>query len=204
MDKTQKAISQLKQIEKLTDGSMLLAADWHQPWQCLISTMLSAQTRDETTIKTSHKLYEKYPTLNKLSKAKLSDIKRIIKPVNYYKTKAKHIIQTAKIIQEKYQGRIPHKIDKLLELPGVGRKTANVFLAVQGHDAIGVDTHLAYCSRRLGWSRHKNPHKIESDLKKLFPRKYWRNLNWIIVRFGRTFKTRKKQEEKWREMGLID
>ncbi len=179
-------LKQLRIIEKQSDN-LLLAADWKKPWQVLISTMLSAQTKDETTIKISKRLYKKFNSLEKLANAKLKDIKSIIKPVNYYKTKAKNIKKTVQILIKSYKGKIPHKIEALLELPGVGRKTANVFLAVQGHDAIGVDTHLAYCSRRLGWSKHKNPHKIEEDLKHLFPKKYWKSLNWIIVRFGRTY-----------------
>jgi len=196
------AVQQLKKIEKLTD-SMLLAADWKKPWKSLISTILSAQTRDETTIKISKKLYKKFPTLNKLSKASLSEIKRIIKPLNYYKTKAKNIKKTAKILTEKYKGKIPHNLKELIKLPGVGRKTANVFLAVQNKPAIGVDTHVKYLSRLLGWTKHKEQEKIEKDLKKLFPKKYWISINYILVRFGRTYKTRKLQEEKLRKSGII-
>ena len=200
---TKRAISQLRKIEKLTDKNMLLAADWTEEWQVLISTILSAQTKDETTIKISHKLYKKYNTLGKLAKARLKDIKRIIKPLNYHKTKAKHIIQTSRILIKDYEGKIPHKMEKLLELPGVGRKTANVFLAVHDHPAIGVDTHVAYLSRVLGWTRNKHPHKIEKDLELLFPKRYWSSLNYILVRFGRTYKTRKKQVEKLKREGII-
>ncbi|MBM3233690.1 endonuclease III [Candidatus Pacearchaeota archaeon] len=201
--KTRKAIKQLKAIEKLTDKSMLLAADWTEEWQVLISTILSAQTKDETTIQVSRNLYKKYPTLNKLVKAKLKDVRKIIHQVNYHKTKSKNIIKTAKIIKNKYRGKIPHNIDKLLELPGVGRKTANVFLAVHNHPAIGVDTHLAFLSQILKWTKNKNPHKIEADLQKLFPKIYWRRLNYILVRFGRIHKTRKKQIEKLRQEEII-
>ncbi|MEM4270617.1 MAG: endonuclease III [Candidatus Pacearchaeota archaeon] len=199
----EKAIKQLKRIEKLTDGSMLLAADWREPWKVLISTMLSAQTKDETTIRVSHLLYNKYPTLKKLANADINDIMKIIKPVNFYKTKAKHILKTAKIIVEKYNSKVPKEFDKLLELPGVGRKTANVFLAVSGKPAIGVDTHVSYISRLLGWTKENNPHKIEQDLKELFPQKYWILVNYALVRFGRTFKTRKKQEEVLRNERII-
>jgi len=203
MRKTKFAISQLRKIEKLTDKEMLLAADWTEEWQVLISTILSAQTKDETTINISRNLYKKYPTLNKLAKAKLKDVKKIIKPINYHKTKAKHIIQTAGIIKNKYKGKIPHNLDKLLELPGVGRKTGNVFLAVHNHPAIGIDTHVAYLSQILGWTKNKHPHKIEEDLKKLFPKRYWSSINYILVRFGRIYKTRKKQVEKLKEEGII-
>ena len=200
---TKLAISQLKQIEKLTDKNMLLAADWNEDWKVLISTIMSAQTKDETTINISHILYKKYPALEKLSKANLKDIKKIIKPVNFYKTKARNLLETAKILQKKYQGKVPHNISSLLELPGVGRKTANVFLAVHNHPAIGVDTHVAYLSQALGWTKQKDKHKIEQDLEKLFPERYWISINYILVRFGRIYKTRKKQVEKLKEMKII-
>lgn len=201
--KREKAIKQLERIEKLTDKNMLLAADWTEEWQVLISTIMSAQTKDETTIKISHLLYKKYPTLKNLAKAKLRDLKRIIKPINYHKTKARHIIQTSRMLIEDYKGKIPHNLEKLVELPGVGRKTANVFLAVHNHPAIGVDTHVAFLSRVLGWTKHKDKIKIEQDLEKLFPKRCWTSINYILVRFGRTYKTKKKQIEKLRKDKII-
>jgi endonuclease III len=201
--RAKKAVKQLKRIEKLADGNMLLAADWKEDWKVLISTILSSQTKDETTIKISHILYKKYLTLKKLANASLKDVKNVIKPVNFYKTKAKHIIQTARIIVDKYPNQVPRDIEKLLELPGVGRKTANVFLAVMKKPAIGVDTHVAFLSRLLGWTKNKHPHKIEEDLKELFPREYWILINYALVRFGRTFKTRKRQEEKLKQERVL-
>jgi len=200
---SRKAVSQLKQIEKLTDRSMILAADWKEQWKVLISTILSAQTKDETTIRISHLLYKKYKKLEDLANADIKTIEKIIKPVNFYKTKAKHILRTAWILIKNYNGKIPHDIEKLLELPGVGRKTANVFLAVMKKPAIGVDTHVAFVSRLLGWTKSKHPHKIEQDLRNLFPKKYWIQVNYSLVRFGRTYKTRKKQEEKLKKEGIL-
>ena len=190
------AIKQLKALEKYTLGEeMRLAAEWEKKWQILISTILSAQTRDETTIKYSNVLYKKYTTLEKLSRAKLSDVKKIIRPVNFYKNKSKNIIETAKIITGKYKGKIPSKIEELLELPGVGRKVANVYL-VEAYDApaIGIDTHCKRLSIKLGWTSNTHPHKIEKDLEKLFPKKYWNSINYILVRFGRMYRT--KDEDK--------
>ena len=200
---TKRAISQLKKIEKLTDKSMLMAADWTEEWKVLISTILSAQTKDETTIRISHLLYRKYPTFKSLARAKLKDVKKIIRQVNYHKTKAKHIIQTSRILIKEYKGKIPHNLNKLLELPGVGRKIGNVFLAVHNHPAIGIDTHVSFLSQVLGWTKNKDKHKIEQDLKKLFPRKYWISINYILVRFGRTYRTRKQQKEKLKKEGII-
>ena len=199
------ALKQLMRIKKLISGSEIrLAAEWSKKWQVLISTILSSQTRDEMTIKISHELYRKYPSIQKLAEAKLGEIKKIIKPINYYKTKARHIKETARIITEKYNRRIPQTCDELLKLPGVGRKVANVYLA-QAHKAaaIGVDTHVAHISQMLGWTKNKHPYKIEKDLESLFLKRYWNSINYILVRFGRAYRTRKKQKEKLREERIL-
>ena len=189
---TKKAIRQLEALEG--HGKLLrLAAEWNKPWQSLISTILSARTRDDKTIEVSNKLYKKYRNLRELSNANLKDVWDIIREVNYYKTKTKHIIQGAKMLVSQYNSKIPHNFSKLVELPGVGRKTANVFLAHQGHATIGVDTRLSYCAQRLGWSKNRSPGKIEEDLKSLFPKHYWGKLNWIVVRFGQTYRNKKEK-----------
>src|SRR3989344_4561783 len=99
------------------------------------------------------------------------------------------------MLMKEYNGKVPLDFDKLVELSGVGRKTANVFLSEQGKDAIGVDTHINYISQKLGWTKNSKPEKIEEDLKKLFPKEYWSSLNPILVRFGQTNTNRKKKDE---------
>lgn len=194
--RTKKAIKQLKKLEKLVNShsKLRLAAEWPNPWQILISTILSAQTKDETTIKISNKLYKKYQTVKKLANAPLQEIRKIIKPINYYKTKAKHIKQTATIISKK---GIPKTREDLMKLPGVGHKVSNVYLAVaHKKQCIGVDTHVSRIAKKLGWSKESKAHKIEKDLQTLFPKKYWRSINYILVRFGRIYgKNRKKEAE---------
>jgi endonuclease-3 len=187
------AIKQLRYLDKITPN-IRLAAEWNKPWKVLISTILSAQTKDAKTIEISNILYKKFPTLKKLAESKLKEVRIIIRPINYYKTKSKHILQTAKII---IKNGIPDKIEDLLELPGVGRKVANVYLAVaHKKQVIGVDTHVARISHKLGWTKEHNPHKVEKDLEKLFPRRYWRSINYILVRFGQTHgKSRKNEDE---------
>ncbi len=194
------AIQQLKEIKKYVDKDakeLRLAAEWEEDWKILIATILSAQTRDELTIDVcENKLFKKYKNLRRLANGKLSEIRKIIRQINYYKTKARNIRESAKIVVEKYKGKIPENIEELLELPGVGRKVANVYLvAAHNADAIGIDTHCARISRKLGWTKNKNPHKIEKDLEKLFPRRYWNSINWILVRFGRTYWTKKRDED---------
>lgn len=195
-----RALRQLREIEKHSlvaknDGMRLAAEAWNANWKTLISTLMSARTRDEVTIPTADKLFKKYPTIKKLSKANLKDVKKIIKPVNFYKNKSENILKTAKKIVKDFNGKTPKEFEKLLTLPGVGRKTANVFLAELGKDAIGVDTHLSHVSQKLDWTKNKQPHKIEEDLKKLFPRKTWKHLNEKAVRFGKFYTSRKKKDE---------
>jgi len=188
-----KAIKQLNKLKKY-ESDLRLAAEWNKPWQILISTILSARSRDEKTIEISNKLYKKYPKIENLANARLSDVQKIIRGINYYKTKSKNIINCSKILVKKYNKKVPRDFDKLLELPGVGRKTANVFLAVLGKEAIGVDTHVGSISRELGWTKNTKPEKVENDLKKLFPKKKWRSINYILVRFGRTYRGKKRKD----------
>ena len=189
-----KAVYQLQKIKSLTPNTPLrLAAEWPKKWQILIATILSAQTRDEVTILVCEDLFKKYQGMKRLARAKPSDVEKIIRPVNYHKTKAKRIIETSKILQNK---SIPKTLEELIKLPGVGRKVANVYLA-EAHkaDAIGVDTHVARISQKLGWTKNKDPHKIEKDLEKLFPREYWGKINDTLVRFGKTVGTSRARED---------
>jgi len=187
-------IRQLRELQK-RGKKLRLAAEWKKPWQSLISTILSARTTDVKTNEVSKILYRKYGNIQKLAKASLKDIERIVHPVNFYRNKAKSISGLAKIIVRDYGGKIPKDFDKLLELPGVGRKTANVFLAHQGGAHIGVDTHVAYISRKLGWTHQSKPEKIEQDLEKIFPKRLWRSVNYVVVRFGQTYKSRREKDK---------
>lgn len=190
------AVLQLKEFKKYIKNSPRLAAEgWNKPWKTLVSTLLSARTRDEKTIEVCEILYKKYPTAKSLANAKLKDVEKIIRPVNFYKTKSKNIIECAKIIYNEYKGEPPIDFEKLTQLPGVGRKTANVFLAVYGHDKIGVDTHVSYLAQKIGWTKNKKPELIEKDLENLFPKNKWIEINYILVGFGRTYKSRKQQDE---------
>ncbi len=187
------AIKQLKEIGKLAPKEMRLAAEWSEDWQVLISTILSAQTKDETTIRICEILFSKYSSPEKLGNASLNEIKKIIRPINYHKTKARNIKATANLISKR---GIPESVEELMGLQGVGRKTANVFLAeFHKKAAIGVDTHVARISYKLGWTKNKDKYKIEKDLEKLFPRRYWRIINYILVRFGRSIGTNRKKED---------
>lgn len=188
-----KAVNQLKELKKLGNNMRLAAENWDMPWKTLVSTILSARTRDETTIKYASILFEQYNSVEKLSKAKLEDLEKIIRPINFYKNKSRLVIACAKKLFEKYNSQVPLDFKELIELPGVGRKTANVFLSEMGERTIGVDTHVSYISQYLNWTNSKKTEEIEKDLKKLFPSKKWKEINPILVRFGKTYTSRKKK-----------
>jgi len=190
-----KHLKQLKELKKYSSDKRLAAEDWNKPWQTLIATALSARTKDSTTIPVADNLFSKYSSLEKLSKAKLSDIEKVIKKVNYYKTKSKNTVNCARMLIKDYKEKVPLDFNELVKLPGVGRKTANVFLSEMGKDAIGIDTHLSYISQKLEWTKNKKPEKIEEDLKILFPKEQWSSLNPILVKFGQTYTNRKKKDE---------
>jgi len=188
-----RALKQLDFMRKNSSEMRLAAEKWKNQWQTLISIILSARTRDERTIPVSKNLFKKFPSPKKLANAKMSHVEKIIRPINFYKNKSRNIIKCSKIISEKYKGKVPTKLNELLGLPGVGRKTANVFLSETGKRAMGVDTHVAYISRKLGWTENKKPEKIEKDLKDLFSKKNWNKINQTLVRFGKTHTSRKKK-----------
>src|SRR3989338_5793563 len=151
-----KELRQLEELESLSSTMRLAVEKWREPWKTLITTIISARTRDEKTIPVATELFKRYPTVKRLVNSNLRDVQKIIRPVNFYKTKSKNIVECAKILAHEYRGKPPHDFDKLLELPGVGRKTANVFLAEHGKHALPVDTHVFYLSRKLGWAKDKN------------------------------------------------
>ena len=132
----------------------LAAESWRSPWQILISTILSARTRDEKTIPVAKELFNKYSNVKKLANARIKGVENIIRPLNFYKNKSKNIINCSKKIYKEYKGKVPEDIEELIKLSGVGRKTANVFLSGVGHRAIGVDTHVSYISQKLNWTKN--------------------------------------------------
>ena len=199
----QTALKQLKILAKKPKEMRLAAESWSSDFQILVSTIMSARTRDETTIPVAEKLFKKYPNSKKLSRAKLSEIQKTIRPVNFFRNKSKNIINCAKVLYKNCNSEPPKEIEELIKLQGVGRKTANVFLTEIGKTGIGVDTHVSYCSQKLSWTNNKNPSKIEEDLKKLFPKKYWNKVNSTLVRFGKTHLSRKNKDKILEEIKKI-
>ena len=151
----------------------------------LIGTILSARTKDEATAKAVKELFSKYKTPKALAKAKVKDIEKIIKSIGFFHVKSKRIIEVAKIIDSKYKGLVPDTLEKLVELPGVGRKTANCVLVYAFEKpAIPVDIHVHRISNRLGLVDTKSPEDTEQALMKKIPKNFWININDTFVMYG--------------------
>ena len=160
-------------------------AEDHGPFSILIGTILSARTKDESTTRIVKDLYKVYKNSKQLANAKIKDVEKIIKSIGFYHVKAKRIIDVAKIIDTKYNGTVPDDLEKLVELPGVGRKTANcVLVYAYEKPAIPVDIHVHRISNRLGLVQTKNPEETEFELMKLIPKKYWIDINDTFVMYG--------------------
>ena len=155
------------------------------PFKVLVSCILSLRTRDATTAKVSEQLYKVADTPKNISNMNVKKLANIIRPVNYYKTKAKRIKVISQRIVKEFSGKVPSDIETLLTFKGVGRKTANIVI-VYGFNKHGipVDTHVHRVSNRLGWVETKTPEKTETKLREILPKKYWIDLNDLFVQFG--------------------
>lgn len=160
--------------------------DFSNDYQLLIAVMLSAQCTDKKVNQVTPILFKSYPSFKALAKAKLPDVEKIIRPINYYKTKSKNLIACAEKVVADFSSKVPDTHDNLTSLPGVGNKTANVILSEKGIvPAFPVDTHIFRLAHRLGLSEGKNPDAVEKDLRKAFPSSEWRNLHHRIIFHGR-------------------
>jgi len=165
----------------------LISVQTKDPYKVLISTLLSLRTKDEVTAQASYRLFEKADTPEKMVRLTEEAIQKLIFPAGFYKTKAKTIIETSRILIDKYGSRVPDSLDNLLNFKGVGRKTANLVLALgYGQDTICVDTHVHRISNRWGAVSTKTPEETEFALMEKIPRKYWSEINDLLVAFGQT------------------
>ncbi|MCS7244805.1 MAG: endonuclease III [candidate division WOR-3 bacterium] len=156
-----------------------------EPFKSLIMAIISTQTKDSITSKVSEKLFQIANSPKEILKIPDKELENTLKSVSFYKRKAKYIKDTCRIIIEEYKNKIPSNFDKLIKLPGVGRKVANVFLShVYKKDVIAVDTHVHRISNRLKWVNTKNPNQTEKELYKVVPKRLWRDINLYLVAFG--------------------
>lgn len=157
------------------------------PLDLLVAAILSAQVRDEVVNAATAELFKHYRKAEDYAKASVPDLLKYVGKVSFAGNKAKNIIAACKILLEKHNGQVPKSVEELTELPGIGRKTAiviltNAFNIVPG---VVVDTHVIRVAYRLGWTMQKNPEKIETDLNRLLPEKWWKETQWLLKAHGR-------------------
>ncbi len=186
-------ISKILEILETTYNHTTTALDFSSPFQLLVSTMLAAQSTDVRVNIVTKDLFSDYPTAAKMAELSSSEMEEYIKTVGLYRTKAKNVIATAKMLAEQYDGDIPATREELIKLPGVGRKTANVVLSIaKGVPAIAVDTHVFRVSNRIGLARAGNVLETEKHLMKNIPREKWSDAHhWLIWHGRKICKARK-------------
>lgn len=176
------ALAVLKKVYKGLD----CALNFSNLFQLLIAVSLSAQTTDLAVNKVTPELFKKFGTPQKLSTAKISEVEKILSSIGMYKTKSKNIINLSKKLISDFNAQVPDNLDDLISLNGVGRKTANVVLAIGFKvQALPIDTHVLRVSNRIGFSHEKTPEKMEQDLMKKIPKKDWNNYHNALIWHGR-------------------
>lgn len=185
--KTKKEAIEIIQILKEYYPDCKCSLDFTSAFEMMIAVMLSAQCTDERVNKTTPDLFKKYNTPEGLASIDIKELENIIHPCGFYKNKAKNIKACSQKLLDDFNGIVPNDIDLLQSLPGVGRKSANVILleAFQNPVGIAVDTHAKRISNRLGFSNQEDPLKIEQDLLKVIPKKYYYDVNHLFVWHGR-------------------
>ena len=175
-------------IDGLNEPAVEKIADEQQddPFQVLIATMLSAQTRDAVTAEASERLFRRARTARTMSRLTIREIERLIYPVSFYRNKAVHVKRTCEQLLTRFGGQVPSTMEELLTLPGVGRKTANLvlILAHRSQKNICVDTHVHRISNRLGWAVTRTPDETERALYRAAHRKWWPVVNLYLVTWG--------------------
>ena len=161
--------------------------DFKTPFQMVVAVMLSAQCTDDRVNKTTPALFDRCKTIEDFANIDINELEDIIHPCGFYKNKARNIKLCAKQVLENFGGIVPNNMKDLMSLAGVGRKSANVVMLEVFNDAqgIAVDTHAKRISNLIGFSREKEPEKIEQDLIRLIPKEYWKDVNHLLIWHGR-------------------
>lgn len=189
MDKKTKVLEIIKRLRKIYPKP-ITALNFKNPFELLVATIMAAQCTDKVVNTVTPGLFKRFPDANAFSRATVEDIDKIIAKITFHRNKAKNIFEASKIIAEKYNGRVPDNMEDLDALPGVARKTANVVLgnAYGKNEGIVVDTHVMRLAPKLGLTDHKDdPVKIEEDLMKIVPKKYWSDFSNMLILVSREF-----------------
>jgi len=169
-----------------TMPSPKMELDHRSPWELLVATILSAQCTDQRVNQVTPSLFQRYRQPAELATANLPELERLIHSTGFFKNKAKHLVACGKAVTERFGQQVPHTMDELITLPGVGRKTANVMLGnAFGQPSIVVDTHVKRVAKRLGLTRSDNPDRVEQDLQQLMPQSKWTAFSQRLLLHGR-------------------
>ena len=189
-------IIKIIEILKITYPEATCSLDFKTPFELGIAVMLSAQCTDERVNKITPLLFEKYRKPEDYINSTLEEIEEVIKPCGFYKNKAKNVLGYVKKIVNEYKGKLPETMEELVNLPGIGRKSANVIMleAFNNPQGIAVDTHAKRIANRIGLSKEKEPLKIEQDLLKIIPKEYFKDVNHLLVWHGRNICNARKPE----------
>lgn len=184
----EKALKVISALKSLFPKSKV-ALRCRNSWELFVAVVLSAQCTDKKVNEVTEALFKKYRTFDDYVKANLKEFQKDIKPTGFYRNKAKSILAAAKMLKEKFHGKIPQTMQKMLTLPGIGRKSANVILGnVYGVvEGIAVDTHVRRLSKKLGLTDNDTPEKIERDLMEIIPRKEWFPVTYRLIDYGRKY-----------------
>jgi endonuclease-3 len=162
------------------------ALSYRDPWQLIVATVLSAQTTDENVNRVTPVLFENWPTPEDLAAADPAAVEGVVYSTGYYRQKTESLISLSQDLVDRFEGEVPATLGELVTLRGVGRKTASVVLAEAfGEPAIAVDTHVSRLANRLGLTTHRDPAKIERDLRTLYPERDWSGISMRLIQFGR-------------------
>ena len=179
-----------EEVGKLREPAVTQVSRRRDPFQVLISCIISLRTKDEVTRESSLRLFEVAGNAEEMSRLPEKRIEKLIFPAGFYRVKARNIREISRRIENEYHGRVPDEIDELLKLPGVGRKTANLVVSLGfGKPGICVDTHVHRISNRLGYVRTKTPKETEFALRDKLPPDYWMDFNDLLVTYGQNICT---------------
>jgi endonuclease-3 len=178
----------MKELKKLLPNAKIVLR-YSNNWELLVSVILSAQCTDIMVNKVTEKLFNKYRTIDDYAKADIKEFEQDIRSTGFYHNKAKNILASAKLVKQKFNGKVPNTMGELLTLPGVARKTANVVLgnAFGIIEGIAVDTHVRRLSKLYGLTINDDPNKVEQDLMQILPKSDWFKFTYLMIEYGRKY-----------------
>ena len=197
MTKKDRVILIIKELTRLFPKAKIML-NYSSPWELLVAVILSAQCTDKMVNRVTEKLFKKYKYFRDYIHADRAEFEKDIYKTGFYRMKAKHILESAHLVNTMYKGEVPQSMKEILTLPGVGRKTANVVLgnAYGVVEGIAVDTHVMRLAHVLQLSKHNDPNNIEKDLMKIVPPSEWLRFTYLLIEYGRAYCSARKHDHK--------